>query len=243
MLQWGAGLGRMGRWAWRAACPKEQRLAQTLPALAGATGQRGLEPFRNPLTTSRGCWLALAEERWFCLLRYLFQASSERPVPLWCCLPGSSLPGQQLCLTIRDLLPCGDAQEGEVGRGRVTPGSPSCLVTSCRSLSREVLHRVPPAALEWVAQPARGSPRAWDCRWGTGNWGDWAVVSILLLSLLQIFGDYYHFRHSGVVKRSLSPHQPWHSRLAREPQVHAAGGPCLSSATAWLWSWALRTGM
>ncbi|NXY50616.1 FURIN protein, partial [Ceuthmochares aereus] len=40
-----------------------------------------------------------------------------------------------------------------------------------------------------------------------------------LLSLLQIFGDYYHFRHSGVVKRSLSPHQPWHSRLAREPQV------------------------
>ncbi|NXR94785.1 FURIN protein, partial [Hypocryptadius cinnamomeus] len=34
-----------------------------------------------------------------------------------------------------------------------------------------------------------------------------------------IFGDYYHFRHRGVVKRSLSPHQPWHSRLAREPQV------------------------
>lgn len=48
-------------------------------------------------------------------------------------------------------------------------------------------------------------------------------MSILLLSLLQIFGDYYHFRHSGVVKRSLSPHQPWHSRLAREPQVRAAG--------------------
>ncbi|NXS14913.1 FURIN protein, partial [Neodrepanis coruscans] len=34
-----------------------------------------------------------------------------------------------------------------------------------------------------------------------------------------IFGDYYHFRHRGVVKRSLSPHQSWHSRLAREPQV------------------------
>ncbi|PKU27663.1 furin [Limosa lapponica baueri] len=44
-------------------------------------------------------------------------------------------------------------------------------------------------------------------------------MSILLFSRLQIFGDYYHFRHSGVVKRSLSPHQPWHSRLAREPQV------------------------
>lgn len=57
-----------------------------------------------------------------------------------------------------------------------------------------------------------------------GNWGDGALLSILLLALLQIFGDYYHFRHSGVVKRSLSPHQPWHSRLAREPQV-CGGGP------------------
>ncbi|NXX50974.1 FURIN protein, partial [Tricholaema leucomelas] len=39
------------------------------------------------------------------------------------------------------------------------------------------------------------------------------------LNLGPIFGDYYHFRHRSVVKRSLSPHQPWHSRLAREPQV------------------------
>ncbi|XP_064311982.1 furin [Phalacrocorax carbo] len=39
------------------------------------------------------------------------------------------------------------------------------------------------------------------------------------LNLGPIFGDYYHFRHRGVVKRSLSPHQPRHSRLAREPQV------------------------
>uniref|UniRef100_A0A6G1S2K3 furin n=1 Tax=Hypotaenidia okinawae TaxID=2861861 RepID=A0A6G1S2K3_9GRUI len=39
------------------------------------------------------------------------------------------------------------------------------------------------------------------------------------LNLGRIFGDYYYFRHSGVVKRSLSPHQPWHSRLAREPRV------------------------
>ncbi|NXE68226.1 FURIN protein, partial [Calcarius ornatus] len=39
------------------------------------------------------------------------------------------------------------------------------------------------------------------------------------LNLGPIFGDYYHFRHRGVAKRSLSPHQPWHSRLAREPQV------------------------
>ncbi|NWW05943.1 FURIN protein, partial [Oreocharis arfaki] len=39
------------------------------------------------------------------------------------------------------------------------------------------------------------------------------------VNLGPIFGDYYHFRHRGVVKRSLSPHQPWHGRLAREPQV------------------------
>uniref|UniRef100_A0A674HHI7 furin n=1 Tax=Taeniopygia guttata TaxID=59729 RepID=A0A674HHI7_TAEGU len=43
------------------------------------------------------------------------------------------------------------------------------------------------------------------------------------LNLGPIFGDYYHFRHRGVVKRSLSPHQPWHSRLAREPQGAVAG--------------------
>lgn len=69
---------------------------------------------------------------------------------------------------------------------------------------------------------------------GMGNQRDRALLSILLLSLLQIFGDYYHFRHSGVVKRSLSPHQPWHSRLAREPQVCAARGSYLPSAGACL---------
>lgn len=66
-------------------------------------------------------------------------------------------------------------------------------------------------------------PQAWDCRQGTGKGGDRPLMSTPLLSVLQIFGDYYHFRHSGVVKRSLSPHQPWHSRLAREPQVRAVG--------------------
>lgn len=94
--------------------------------------------------------------------------------------PALSLPGQQLCGTMWDLLP---------------PG-----------------------------QGCHGQP------WGAGCWegrnrGGCALASILLLSLLQIFGDYYHFRHRGVVKRSLSPHQPWHSRLAREPQVGAAWRP------------------
>lgn len=58
---------------------------------------------------------------------------------------------------------------------------------------------------------------------GAGAWAEWALLPIPLLPPLQIFGDYYHFRHHGVVKRSLSPHQPWHSRLAREPQVGVVG--------------------
>ncbi|XP_028907334.1 LOW QUALITY PROTEIN: furin [Ornithorhynchus anatinus] len=39
------------------------------------------------------------------------------------------------------------------------------------------------------------------------------------LNLGPIFGDYYHFWHRAVVKRSLTPHRPRHSRLQREPQV------------------------
>ncbi|KAL1247275.1 hypothetical protein QQF64_022651, partial [Cirrhinus molitorella] len=35
----------------------------------------------------------------------------------------------------------------------------------------------------------------------------------------QVFGDYYHFRHMGVVKRSLSGHRGVHVRLHAEPQV------------------------
>ncbi|XP_071464704.1 furin isoform X2 [Marmota flaviventris] len=38
-------------------------------------------------------------------------------------------------------------------------------------------------------------------------------------NLGQIFGDYYHFWHRAVTKRSLSPHHSRHSRLQREPQV------------------------
>ncbi|XP_072004515.1 furin isoform X2 [Engystomops pustulosus] len=36
----------------------------------------------------------------------------------------------------------------------------------------------------------------------------------------QIFGDYYHFHHRAVVKRSLSPHRTRHVQLSRDPQVH-----------------------
>ncbi|XP_005989811.1 furin-1 isoform X2 [Latimeria chalumnae] len=35
----------------------------------------------------------------------------------------------------------------------------------------------------------------------------------------KIFGDYYHFQHHGLVKRSLSPQSFHHARLQNEPQV------------------------
>uniref|UniRef100_A0A9J8A126 Furin (paired basic amino acid cleaving enzyme) b n=1 Tax=Cyprinus carpio carpio TaxID=630221 RepID=A0A9J8A126_CYPCA len=34
----------------------------------------------------------------------------------------------------------------------------------------------------------------------------------------QVFGDYYHFQHRGVVRRSLSGHRGVHVRLHTEPQ-------------------------
>ncbi|XP_077328262.1 furin isoform X1 [Lithobates pipiens] len=38
----------------------------------------------------------------------------------------------------------------------------------------------------------------------------------------QIFGDYYHFQHRAVMKRSLAPHRSRNFLLDREPQVHWA---------------------
>ncbi|XP_062998847.1 furin [Elgaria multicarinata webbii] len=40
------------------------------------------------------------------------------------------------------------------------------------------------------------------------------------LNMGPIIGDYYHFYHRAVAKRSLSPHHSWHNSLGREPQVH-----------------------
>lgn len=36
---------------------------------------------------------------------------------------------------------------------------------------------------------------------------------------VQVFGDYYHFRHHSVEKRALSGHRGMHIRLQKEPQV------------------------
>ncbi len=36
---------------------------------------------------------------------------------------------------------------------------------------------------------------------------------------VQVFGDYYHFRHHAVEKRALSGHRGMHVRLEKEPQV------------------------
>ncbi len=42
---------------------------------------------------------------------------------------------------------------------------------------------------------------------------------VALFFFPQVFGDYYHFRHRRVVKRSLSEHRGTHIRLHTEPQV------------------------
>lgn len=36
---------------------------------------------------------------------------------------------------------------------------------------------------------------------------------------VQVFGDYYHFRHHAVEKRALSGHSGMHIRLQKEPKV------------------------
>lgn len=38
---------------------------------------------------------------------------------------------------------------------------------------------------------------------------------------VQVFGDYYHFRHHAVEKRAFSGHRGMHVRLHKEPQVRA----------------------
>lgn len=60
---------------------------------------------------------------------------------------------------------------------------------------------------------------------GTDRW----KAQLSLPALLQIFGDYYHFWHRAVTKRSLSPHRLRHNRLQREPQVSAAPAPPAAS--------------
>ena len=41
----------------------------------------------------------------------------------------------------------------------------------------------------------------------------------LSLVFVQVFGDYYHFRHHAVEKRALSGHRGMHIRLEKEQQV------------------------
>lgn len=43
-----------------------------------------------------------------------------------------------------------------------------------------------------------------------------------LTSVFQVFGDYYHFRHRTVVKRSLSDHRGTQIRLEKDPKVRLA---------------------
>lgn len=51
------------------------------------------------------------------------------------------------------------------------------------------------------------------------------VVSLpLSFVFLQVFGDYYHFRHHAVEKRALSSHKGMHIKLQKEPQVRLLSG-------------------
>lgn len=61
-----------------------------------------------------------------------------------------------------------------------------------------------------------------SCSWVL--WGrHWALsVAELIASpfmSVQVFGDYYHFRHHAVEKRALSGHRGTHNRLEKEPKV------------------------
>lgn len=69
--------------------------------------------------------------------------------------------------------------------------------------------------LPLCASPATCCPPLSPTSLGTDRW----KAQLSLPALSQIFGDYYHFWHRAVTKRSLSPHRLRHSQLQREPQV------------------------
>ena len=216
-----------------------------LPALAGAAWGVGPGPPRSPFPSSRGCWVALGEERQFVSRGWcLFQAGSKGLSRSATACLGPACRRSR-CRTVQTYCRAGTRRRVSWAEAASLwpQGLPSCLVTSRCSLSQEVLPWVPghkPHSHTRVGGPAYLGSGLRVGEWGTGETG---LMSVPLLSPLQIFGDYYHFRHSGVVKRSLSPHQPSHSRLSREPQVRAAGGPCLLSAGSWHWSWVLDAGV
>uniref|UniRef100_A0A672HNR2 Furin (paired basic amino acid cleaving enzyme) a n=1 Tax=Salarias fasciatus TaxID=181472 RepID=A0A672HNR2_SALFA len=51
----------------------------------------------------------------------------------------------------------------------------------------------------------------------TSHWHD--LTSRCRMQTLVVFGDYYHFRHRTVAKRSLSTHRGTHVRLLKDPKV------------------------
>lgn len=78
-------------------------------------------------------------------------------------------------------------------------------------------------ALVLLAADARGQ-KVFTNTWAVHIPGGPAVADRVarkhgFVNLGQIFGDYYHFWHRAVTKRSLSPHRLRHSRLQREPQI------------------------
>uniref|UniRef100_A0A8D0GT42 furin n=1 Tax=Sphenodon punctatus TaxID=8508 RepID=A0A8D0GT42_SPHPU len=84
---------------------------------------------------------------------------------------------------------------------------PGLQLLLCALLAREVLgHRL--YTNKWAVMIPAGPREA-----------DRLAKKHDFTNLGLIFGDYYHFCHRAVAKRSLSPHRSRHLRLAREPQV------------------------
>ncbi|XP_004695512.1 PREDICTED: furin-like [Condylura cristata] len=128
------------------------------------------------------------------------------------------------CLSVTDALPNrAGSQEGlqeENPRRLVHDGF--CLVAE-GSLAWVLWVAAAAGVLVLLAAEARGQ-KVFTNTWAVRVAGGPSVADSLarkhgFLNLGQIFGDYYHFWHRAVTKRSLSPHRLRHSRLEREPQV------------------------
>ena len=56
------------------------------------------------------------------------------------------------------------------------------------------------------------------------EWNGFCVITDHISFSFQVFGDYYHFRHRRVMKRSLSDHRGTQVRLDKDPKVRFFSG-------------------
>lgn len=88
------------------------------------------------------------------------------------------------------------------------PGSSVCLSVSALSEMNSICTFA--CVCTWTPWWARSVIRpSCCCRW----------THCFPFVFVQVFGDYYHFRHHAVEKRALSGHRGMHIKLQKEPQV------------------------